>query len=172
MELTMRVGNVFSNSRNKTLRNNTSLTILNMTAADAHATGLAWASADIISTIWIGCVFSNSGELSLWNDTKFALCVLAANGIKCDVWWWRTEFVMENWVHNQRWPSLSITVVGVYISWTNPLSDIMTSSNGNIFRVTGHLCGEFTGPRWIPHTKASDAELWCLLWSAPEYTAE
>ena len=24
----------------------------------------------------------------------------------------------------------------------------MTSSNGNIFRVTGHLCGEFTGPRW------------------------
>ena len=36
----------------------------------------------------------------------------------------------------------------------------MTSSNGNIFRVTGHLCGEFTGPRWIPHKKASDAELW------------
>ena len=23
----------------------------------------------------------------------------------------------------------------------------MTSSNGNIFRVTGHLCGRFTGPR-------------------------
>ena len=43
----------------------------------------------------------------------------------------------------------------------------MTSSNGNIFRVTGHLCGEFIGPRWIPHTKAGDAELWCLLWSAP-----
>ena len=45
---------------------------------------------------------------------------------------------------------------------------MMTSSNGNVFRVTGHLCGEFTGPRWIPHTKASDAELWCFLWSAPE----
>ena len=44
---------------------------------------------------------------------------------------------------------------------------MMTSSNGNIFRVTGHLCGEFTGPRWIPRTKASDAELWCFLWSAP-----
>ena len=26
----------------------------------------------------------------------------------------------------------------------------MTSSNGNIFRVTGHLCGEFNGHRWIP----------------------
>ena len=44
---------------------------------------------------------------------------------------------------------------------------MMTSSNGNIFRVSGHLCGEFTSPRWIPHTKASDAELWCLLWTAP-----
>ena len=44
----------------------------------------------------------------------------------------------------------------------------MTSSNGNIFRVTGHSCGEFTGHQWIPSTKASDAELWCLLWSAPE----
>ena len=30
---------------------------------------------------------------------------------------------------------------------------MMTSSNGHIFRNTGHLCGEFTGPRWIPHTK-------------------
>ena len=34
---------------------------------------------------------------------------------------------------------------------------MMTPSNGNIFRVIGHLCGEFTGPRWIPRTKASDA---------------
>ena len=25
------------------------------------------------------------------------------------------------------------------------------------FRVPGHLCGEFTGPRWIPRTKSSDA---------------
>ena len=45
---------------------------------------------------------------------------------------------------------------------------MMTSSNGNIFRVTGHLCGEFTGHRRILHTKASDAELWCFLWSASE----
>ena len=48
------------------------------------------------------------------------------------------------------------------------LSSIMTSSNGNIFRVTGHLCREFTGRRWIPGTKASDAELWRFLWSAPK----
>ena len=49
---------------------------------------------------------------------------------------------------------------------------MMTSSNGNFFRVTGPLCGEFTGDRWIHLTKASDAELWCLLWSAPEQTVE
>ena len=32
----------------------------------------------------------------------------------------------------------------------------------NIFRVTGRLCGAFTGHRWIHRTKASDAELWCF----------
>ena len=37
-----------------------------------------------------------------------------------------------------------------------------------IFRVTGHLCGEFTGHRWIPRTKATDTELSCFLWSVPE----
>ena len=47
------------------------------------------------------------------------------------------------------------------------LEIMMTSSNGSIFRVTGPFCGEFTGHRWIPRTKASDAELWCFLWSAP-----
>ena len=45
---------------------------------------------------------------------------------------------------------------------------IMASSNGNIFRVIDRLCGEFIGHRWIPRTKASDAELWCVIWSAPE----
>ena len=30
---------------------------------------------------------------------------------------------------------------------------MMTSSNGNIFHVTGHLWGEFTGCRWIPPHK-------------------
>ena len=45
---------------------------------------------------------------------------------------------------------------------------VMTSSNGNIFRVTGPLWGEFTCQRWIPHTTASDAELWCFVWFAPE----
>ena len=58
--------------------------------------------------------------------------------------------------------SISITMTTIHISF------MMTSSNGNISRVTGHLCGEFTGHRWIPSTKAGDAELWCFLWSASE----
>ena len=45
---------------------------------------------------------------------------------------------------------------------------MMTSSNGNIFRVTGPLCGELTGHRWISRTEASGAELWCFLRSASE----
>ena len=48
----------------------------------------------------------------------------------------------------------------------------MTSSNGNSFRITGPLWGESTGHRWIPLTKASDAELWSFLWTAPEQTFE
>ena len=30
---------------------------------------------------------------------------------------------------------------------------MMTSSNGSFFRVTGPLCGEFTGHRWVPFIK-------------------
>ena len=59
-----------------------------------------------------------------------------------------------------------LLLLGRRLIW---LSDtMMTSSNGNIFGVTGLLCGEFTGHRWIPLTMASDAELWYFLWSAPE----
>ena len=49
---------------------------------------------------------------------------------------------------------------------------LMTSPDGNIFHVTGLLCVEFTGHRWIPRTKASDAELWYFLSFAPEPTVE
>ena len=38
----------------------------------------------------------------------------------------------------------------------------------NHFRVTGPLCGEFTGYWWISLTRASDAELGCFLWYAPQ----
>ena len=50
-------------------------------------------------------------------------------------------------------PSYSSMCVCVYSPF------MMTSSDGNIFRVTGPLLGEFTGHRWIPLTKAGDTEL-------------
>ena len=48
----------------------------------------------------------------------------------------------------------------------------MMSSNGTIFYITSPLCREFTSHRWIPLTKASDAELWSFLWSALEQTVQ
>ena len=50
------------------------------------------------------------------------------------------------------------------------LLHMMTSSNGNVFRITGPLCGELIGHRWIPGTKANDAEVWYFLRSVPEQT--
>ena len=37
-----------------------------------------------------------------------------------------------------------------WLSCDTHFINMMTSSNGNIFRVTGHLCGEFTGPGEFP----------------------
>ena len=75
-----------------------------------------------------------------------------------------------------------LTVVkGIYLSIEQAPYDIIFNNMINRFyhrhddvtkwkhyRVTGHLCGEFTGDRWIPRTKASDAELWCFLLYVPE----
>ena len=35
---------------------------------------------------------------------------------------------------------------------TKNVTKMMTSSNGNLFCITGHLCGQFIGDRWIPST--------------------
>ena len=89
----------------------------------------------------------------------------------------RREQLGSSWLHSTSSPDTMVVcrlLPNHYIIYCqNRMADMwkffmMTSSNGNIFRVTGHLCAEFTGPRWIPHTKASDAELWCFLWSSSE----
>ena len=76
----------------------------------------------------------------------------------------------DDGLHNT---TIDTAVHGIHShSWKQ--HDMMTSSNGKKkkkkdiikwehFRVTGPLCREFTGHRWIPLTKASDAELWCFL---------
>ena len=50
-----------------------------------------------------------------------------------------------------------------FLSVVIPCHFMMTSSNRNIFRVTGPLWGDSTGHRWIPLSKASDPELWCFI---------
>ena len=92
-----------------------------------------------------------------------------------------TKSLSESWLNGRLWTVLYFQSSDSCINLqhaTCPLKQylpqglkrtgMMTSSNGNIFRVTGHLWGEFTGPRWIPRTKASGAVLWCFLWSASE----
>ena len=73
--------------------------------------------------------------------------------------WWRHHV---NWTLSVRevpLPRLDVRILTIKSSWYNELirDDMMTSSNGNMCRVTGHLCGEFTGHRWIPRTKGQ----WC-----------
>ena len=61
------------------------------------------------------------------------------------------------------WSVLVVIVIDIWVmSIWHQIINMMTSSNGNIFRVTGPLCGEFTGHWWISLTKASDVELWCF----------
>ena len=71
-----------------------------------------------------------------------------------------------------KYKSMEIYLSTIYLHNNSMMPDGVIKTNGNIFRVTGHLCWELTGHRWILHTKASDAELWCFIWSAPEWTVE
>ena len=87
--------------------------------------------------------------------------------------WNETWYIIDrNVVFSISYVMSLVVIYGIYRSWLVlkglKLVLIMTSSNGNIFRVSDHLYGEFTGHRWISRTKASDAELWCFLWSASE----
>ena len=61
--------------------------------------------------------------------------------------------------------SLVKNVINIWLIWMNTGYHTLFTW---FLRLTGHLYGEFTSHRWIPRTKASDAELWCFHWSAPE----
>ena len=78
--------------------------------------------------------------------------------------------IISTWPGDAIWRHRSGSTLGQVMAWSIAAPShymnqcwciiMMTSSNGNIFRVTDHLCGEFTGHRWISRTKASDAELY------------
>ena len=102
-----------------------------------------------------------TGFLNIQPQRPFCSCIFNVMTLgSCKI----RRIFLEIRQHHIVQPSQKIT-----LNW---MSTMMTSWNGNFFRVTGHLCGEFSGLRWIPRTKASDAELWCFLWSAPELTVE
>ena len=60
---------------------------------------------------------------------------------------------------------ISVTIWDFCIVVAEPIHDDVIK--WNLFGVIGLLCGDFTCHRWIPLTKASDAELWCFLWPVP-----
>ena len=75
----------------------------------------------------------------------------------------RIEYICMKYEHCfffiKFWFAVAVSFAHIRITgFVYPYS-MMTSSNGNIFRVTGPLWKESTGPRWIPLTNASDAGL-------------
>ena len=74
-----------------------------------------------------------------------------------------THCVLLNVHFSRQQSGWSCYTVNVYRMARCPDITMMTSSSGNVFRVTGPLCREFTGHRWILLTKASDGELRCFL---------
>ena len=85
--------------------------------------------------------------------------------------WW-CAFITDLLSCIQQWLWMAECCDEFFINFGKNVFVMMTWTNGNIFHITGPLWGEFTGHRWIPLTKASNAELWCLLLSAPEQTVE
>ena len=81
-------------------------------------------------------------------------------------------FPVLDWTQFKTWSHVCVKVGDNILIRYGFRVCMVTSSNAGSFRVTGHLCGEFTGPRWIPRTKASDAKIWCFLRSASEQTFE
>ena len=124
------------------------------------------------TNIWVYCIHAITNKPIATGNIQ---PISSNSNPSLAIWWW------DQRGKNARASSLTKTYQVISEPYDNVMSykcfphwvqyfvgSMMTSSNGNIFRVTDHLCGEFTGPRWIPRTKASDAELWCFLWSASE----
>ena len=78
----------------------------------------------------------------------------------------------QQFLHKQRSSTWRFSTTDYRSSHVTMQQDMMTSSNGSIFRVTGPLWRESTGHRWISLTKVSNAELWCCFSCADEQTAE
>ena len=92
-------------------------------------------------------------ELMIINPSQ--VCDNSCNSINCphvnliplDICSWPTLWYGVHWWQHFHWWLL-------WVNWNLPkYANMMTSSNGNIFSVTGPLCGEFIGHLWIPPYK-------------------
>ena len=105
------------------------------------------------------CVLVWTLVLEIFNLQELAQCISATEpGQRCACKCPRTQTISKHGA-DCKYRQYFVTYL-----W---LLTIMTSSNGNIFCVTGHLCGDFTGHRWIPAQRPV-----MFFWSSPEYTAE
>ena len=84
------------------------------------------------------------------------------NGCTVEVWEWISNYIPHFTGHVITYPCYLRTQWGPNAASVHVCNWhlMMTSSNGNIFRVTGHLCGEFTGsgefPAQRPVTRSFD----------------
>ena len=110
----------------------------------------------LIIYYYISCSNTLSSYMIISTDSVSGLWISFRNifTVTETSWGW---FNMNMLSHQYRSPIINIRR-------SHPL--MMTWSNGNIFRFIGPLWGKSTGDRWIPLTKASDAELWYLLFCA------
>ena len=106
--------------------------------------------------------------------TKLGLTLVVKQATAHQFACWPYHSIHQLLVHEKIWYKSKETMTDVFSLsclvgfWQRFCKHRLNASNGNIFHVTGPLCREFTGHQWIPRTKASDLELWCFLWSAPE----
>ena len=99
-------------------------------------------------------LFSINGGSKVRYDFCFAYgccSILASTTISCMVWLRYIESAHREW-------NINFTT-GQMIPGNVTDDDVI---NGNMFWVTDHLCWEFTGHRWIPHTKARNSQRWCF----------
>ena len=128
---------------------------------------IIWASDGVLSLVpWLGNFYSKPQNYSFeYKNVEQTLP---------NIWQLCCTYILAEHIIllglSSAMPFLVVCLYNDLITDNKTFFAMITLWNGNIFRVTGHLCGEFTGHRWIPLTKASDAELWCFLGSAPEQT--
>ena len=72
----------------------------------------------------------------------FCSCYSHSKNTKFCPWRSNWQWNYMRWGTYIRYFQYPSRLIGVFYT------TMITSSNGDIFRVTGHLCGEFTGPQW------------------------